>query len=67
MSEAEDLELITRVVDEAQNLLKGHLELDSADAPTTIANLDALLNTNDLVQALERTKLRAMNAKLKQG
>src|SRR3954469_18909252 len=42
MSEVEDLELITRVVDEAQNLLKGHLELDSADAPTTIANLDAL-------------------------
>ncbi|RYX95680.1 MAG: hypothetical protein EON84_06975, partial [Bradyrhizobiaceae bacterium] len=62
MNEAEDLDMIVRAIDEAENLIKGHLELNSADASTTISRVHEALSAPVLSQALERARLRALNS-----
>lgn len=57
MAESEDLTIILQVFDEAQRLLRAHVEL-SADAATTVGRLDELFAGQAIGQALERTRLR---------
>lgn len=63
MAESEDLKIIVQAFDEAQRLLRAHLEL-SADAAATVGRLDELFAGQDLVQALERTRLRSLRESL---
>lgn len=67
MKEAEDLDVIVRAIDEAQNLLRGHLQLNSADAATTISNVHEILSEPVVSEALERVRLRVLNNAVKQG
>jgi hypothetical protein len=67
MKEAEDLDVIVRAIDEAQNLLRGHLQLNSADAATTISSVHEILGEPVVSEALERVRLRVLNNAVKQG
>jgi len=67
VNEVEDLEAIARAVDEALNLLNGHLELSTADAPATISSVHKVLSSPGLSQSVERVRLRALNKTLTQG
>ena len=66
MTEADDLEAIVHAIEEAQNLLKGHLELTSMDALTTITGVHELLSAPVLSEALEQIRLRFLSKSLKQ-
>ena len=67
MNETEDLDAIVRAIDEALNLLNGHLELASTDASTTISRIHEVLSAPDLSKALERTRLRVLSSSLKEN
>jgi len=61
---SEDLEAITNAINEALNLINGHLELSTEDAPTTISRLRILLASPALLRSVDRTRLRALNEEL---
>lgn len=63
MAESEDLKIIVQAFDEAQNLLRAHDEL-SADAAATVGHLHQLFARHEIVQALERTRLRSLRESL---
>jgi hypothetical protein len=63
MSETEDLTIVLQAVDEAQRLLRAHVEL-SADAATTVERLDELLFGQSVIEALERVRLRSLRGSL---
>ena len=63
MAESADLKIIVQTFDEAQRLLRAHNEL-SADAAVTIERLDELFAGQDIIQALERTRLRSLRESL---
>jgi hypothetical protein len=67
VKEAEDLDVIVRAIDEAQNLLRGHLQLNSADAATTVSSVHEVLSEPVVSEALERVRLRVLNNAMKQG
>lgn len=67
MTEAQDLQAMVRAIDDALSLLNGHLQLSTADAPSTIADIHTVLSSPDLSESLERVRLRALNMALTQS
>lgn len=63
MVEAIDMKIIVHAFDEAQRLLRAHVEL-SADAVATIGQLDELFAEQEIVEAIERTRLRSLRESL---
>ena len=63
MAESEDLKIIVQAFDEAQRLLRAHVEL-SANAAATFGRLDELFAGQEIVQAIERTRLRSLRESL---
>jgi len=48
------------MIEQAQSLLKGHIEL-YADASKTVTSVDGLLSAPNLIQAIERVRLCALS------
>ncbi len=63
MAESEDMKIIMHAFDEAQRLLRAHVEL-SADASATVGRLNELFAGQEIVQALEHTRLRSLRESL---
>lgn len=63
MTESADLKIIVQTFDEVQRLLRAHLEL-SADAAATVGRLGELFAEPEIVQALERSRLRSLRESL---
>lgn len=64
LTEAQDMQGMVRAIDDALNLLNGHLQLSAADASATISSVHEVLSSPDLSESLERVRLRVLNMAL---